>query len=49
MGNQSLTTIYGGKSQSIKSVSTTDNDPTIGVFIDHNTYPERGWITVTQK
>jgi len=49
MGNQSLTTIYGESSKNVKSVTTEDNDPTLGIFIDHNTYPAGGLITCTQK
>lgn len=49
MGNQALTTIYGESSKNVKTVTTEDNDPTIGIFIDHNTYPASGLITATQK
>ena len=49
MGNQSLTTIYGETSKNVKSITTKDNDPTLGIFIDHTTYPEAGLITCTQS
>ena len=49
MGNKALTIIYGESSKNVKRVVTDNNDPTIGIFIDHNTYPESGLITVTQR
>lgn len=49
MGNQSLTTIYGESSKNVKSVVTENQDPTIGIFIDHNLYPKAGLIVATQK
>ena len=49
MGNKALTIIYGETSKNVKKVATENNDPTIGLFIDHNTYPDSGLITVTQR
>jgi hypothetical protein len=32
----------------IDTITTHDSDPTIGIYIDHSSFPEAGLIVVTQ-